>query len=83
MKAMPRLVCGIVLSLIAAPTLTQQRVPAWNEESAAAVAPSAWHEDPRPHDFRPPVPRGDLRGDIESIARERLDTPHPDAQRRR
>ncbi|CAB3788215.1 hypothetical protein LMG28614_02645 [Paraburkholderia ultramafica] len=76
MKPMSLLLCGIVISSMAAPALAQQRQQAWNwRPDRAATAEASQQSATRNRDFTPPAPRGDLRGDIASNVRARPDTP--------
>jgi hypothetical protein len=83
MKPMPLLLCGIVVSLIAAPTFAQQRPAGWNWRPDRPATVETWQQGERAHEFTPPAPRGDLRGDIASNVRTRPEQPREDAQRRR
>jgi hypothetical protein len=83
MKPMSLLLCGIVVSLIAAPTFAQQRPTGWNWRPDRPTGLETWQQGERPREFTPPAPRGDLRGDIASNVRTRPDQPHEDAPRRR
>ena len=84
MKPMSLLLCGIVVSLIAAPTtFAQQRPAGWNWRPDRPATPETWQQGERPREFTPPAPRGDLRGDIASNVRARPDQPREDAPRRR
>ncbi|SIO57126.1 hypothetical protein [Paraburkholderia phenazinium] len=83
MKPMSLLLCGIVVSLIAAPTFAQQRPAGWNWRPDRPATLETWQQGERPREFTPPTPRGDLRGDIASNVRERPEQAREDAQRRR
>jgi hypothetical protein len=84
MKPMSLLLCGIVVSLIAAPAFAQQKPSGWNWPSDRRATPDAWPQTERNRDLRPPAPRGDLRGDIASNVRARPEEPmREDAPRRR
>ncbi|AJZ59365.1 hypothetical protein OI25_24 [Paraburkholderia fungorum] len=85
MKPMSLLLCGIVVSSMAAPALAQQRPQGWNWRPDRTATVQAWQQgDARGRDFTPPAPRGDLRGDIASNARMRPESPpREDAVRRR
>ncbi|MFM0208768.1 hypothetical protein PQQ96_15290 [Paraburkholderia sediminicola] len=84
MKPMSLLLCGIVVSSMAAPALAQQRPQGsnWRPDHTATVEASQQGET-RNRDFTPPVPRGDLRGDIASNVRARPEPPHDDPTHRR
>ncbi|CAE6816365.1 hypothetical protein [Paraburkholderia haematera] len=84
MKPMSLLLCGIVVSSMAAPALAQQhpQVGNWRPDRTATV--EAWQQsNTRERDFTPPAPRGDLRGDIASNVRMRPEPPREDPTRRR
>jgi hypothetical protein len=84
MKPMSLLLCGIVISSIAAPALAQERQQAWNWRPDHTASLQAWQQsEARNRDFTPPAPRGDLRGDIASNVRARPDVPREDPGRRR
>lgn len=84
MKPMSMLLCGIVVSSLAAPALAQQRPQGWNWRPEHPASIEAWQQDDaRGHAFTPPAPRGDLRGDIASNVRERSEPPRDGVQRRR
>ncbi|RAS24286.1 hypothetical protein [Paraburkholderia bryophila] len=84
MKPMSLLLCGIVISSMAAPALAQQRPEGWNWRPERTASLEAWQQgDARGRDFTPPAPRGDLRGDIASNVRARPDMPRENAPRRR
>ncbi|MGF6723051.1 hypothetical protein P3T43_002403 [Paraburkholderia sp. GAS41] len=83
MKPMSLLLCGIVVSLIAAPAFAQQRPEGWNWHPDRPATLSVWQQGERPREFTPPSPRGDLRGDIASNVRTRPESAREDAQRRR
>jgi hypothetical protein len=84
MKPMSMLLCGIVVSSLAAPALAQQRPQGWNWRPEHPASIEAWQQDDaRGHAFTPPAPRGDLRGDIASNVRERSEPPRDGGQRRR
>ncbi|WCM21206.1 hypothetical protein NDK50_07070 [Paraburkholderia bryophila] len=84
MKPMSLLLCGIVISSMAAPALAQQRPEGWNRRPERTASLEAWQQgDARGRDFTPPAPRGDLRGDIASNVRARPDMPRENAPRRR
>jgi hypothetical protein len=81
---MSMLLCGIVVSSLAAPALAQQRPQGWNWRPEHSASIEAWQQDDaRGHAFTPPAPRGDLRGDIASNVRERTEPPPDSGQRRR
>ncbi|EIF31602.1 hypothetical protein BCh11DRAFT_07131 [Burkholderia sp. Ch1-1] len=83
MKPMSLLLCGIVVSSMAAPALAQQRQQAWNWRPDRAATVEAWQQgDTHARDFTPPAPRGDLRGDIASNVRTRPEAPRQDPTRR-
>lgn len=84
MKPMSLLLCGIVVSSMAAPVLAQQRQQAWNWRPDRPATTEAWQQgNAQNHEFTPPAPRGDLRGDIASNVRARPDVPHDDPAHRR
>lgn len=84
MKPMSLLLCGIVLSSMAATALAQQRPQGWNWRPDRAASMEAWQQSAaRSRDFTPPAPRGDLRGDIASNVRTRPEAPRDDSPRRR
>jgi hypothetical protein len=84
MKPMSLLLCGIVVSSLAAPALAQQRPQGWNWRPDHPANLQTWQQsDARARGFTPPAPRGDLRGDIASNVRERPEPQHDDGQRRR
>jgi hypothetical protein len=84
MKPMSVLLCGIVISSMAAPALAQERQQAWNWRPDRTASLEAWQQgEARNRDFTPPAPRGDLRGDIASNVRARPETPREDSTRRR
>ncbi|KAE8756265.1 MULTISPECIES: hypothetical protein [Paraburkholderia] len=84
MKPMSLLLCGIVVSSMAAPALAQQRPQGWNWPPDHTATVEAWQQSgPRSRDFTPPAPRGDLRGDIASNVRTRPEPPREDPARRR
>ena len=84
MKPMSLLLCGIVISSMAAPALAQERPQAWNWRPDRTASLDAWQQnEARNRDFTPPVPRGDLRGDIASNVRARPEAPREDSTRRR
>ncbi|WGS51368.1 hypothetical protein LFL96_07665 [Paraburkholderia sp. D15] len=84
MKPMSLLLCGIVISAMAAPALAQQRPDGWNWRPDRAASLQAWQQgDARGREFTPPAPRGDLRGDIASNVRERPEFPREGPPRRR
>jgi hypothetical protein len=81
---MSLLLCGIVISSMAAPALAQERPQAWNWRPDRTASLEAWQQsETRSRDFTPPAPRGDLRGDIASNVRARPDAPREDSTRRR
>jgi hypothetical protein len=81
---MSLLLCGIVLSSMAATALAQQRPQGWNWRPDRAASMEAWQQSAaRSRDFTPPAPRGDLRGDIASNVRTRPEAPRDDSPRRR
>jgi hypothetical protein len=72
MRPMSLLVCGIVVSTLAANATAQQRPQqqGWNWKPDQPATLEAWQQaETRNHDFTPPTPRGDLRGDIASNVR--------------
>jgi hypothetical protein len=72
MRPMSLLLCGIVVSTLAATAAAQQRPQpqGWNWKPDQQATPQAWQQaETRNHDFTPPAPRGDLRGDIASNVR--------------
>ena len=84
MKPMSLLVCGIVVSSLAAGAPAQQRPRDLNWQPGQPAGLHAWQqEDARNREFTPPAPRGDLRGDIASNARARPEPPRAEGQRRR
>lgn len=83
MKPMSLLLCGIVVSAIAAPAFSQQRPQDWNWRPDRTASVGAWQQGERVRDFTPPAPRGDLRGDIASNVRVRPDQARDDGVRRR
>ncbi|AXE92822.1 hypothetical protein [Paraburkholderia terricola] len=84
MKPMSLLLCGIVVSSMAAAALAQQRPEGWNWRPDRTASLQAWQQrDARSRDFTPPAPRGDLRGDIASNVRTRPEPPGEDPARRR
>ncbi|MFP3566583.1 hypothetical protein [Paraburkholderia sp. SIMBA_030] len=84
MKPMSLLLCGIVVSSMAAPALAQQRPQGWNwRPDRTASIEARQQSETRNRDFTPPAPRGDLRGDIASNVRTRPEPPRGDAARRR
>jgi hypothetical protein len=84
MKPMSLLLCGIVVSSMAAPALAQQRTQGWNWRPDRTASVEAWQQsETHSREFTPPTPRGDLRGDIASNARARPEPPREDPTRRR
>lgn len=84
MKPMSLLLCGIVISSMAAPALAQQRPEGWSWRPDRSATLEAWQQgETRGRDFTPPAPRGDLRGDIASNVRARPEVPRENAPRRR
>ncbi|AXF14656.1 hypothetical protein PQQ88_23220 [Paraburkholderia caledonica] len=84
MKPMSLLLCGIVLSSMAASTLAQERPQGWNWRPDRTASMEAWQQSAaRSREFTPPTPRGDLRGDIASNVRARPEAPHGEPSRRR
>jgi hypothetical protein len=83
MKPMSLLLCGIVVSSIAASVFAQQKPPGWNWPSNHPATTEARQQGERPPEFTPPAPRGDLRGDIASNVRTRPEPPRDDPQRQR
>ena len=81
---MSLLLCGIVVSFAAASALAQQRPQGWNWHPEQPATLQAWQQTEAHgnRDFTPPVPRGDLRGDIASNVRARSEPPRNDARRR-
>ena len=83
MKPMSLLLCGIVISSMAAPAFAQQRPQGWNWRPDRSATLEAWQQsEAHNRDFTPPAPRGDLRGDIASNVRARPDAPREDQRRR-
>ena len=82
MKPMSLLLCGIVVSLIAAPAFAQQKPPGWSWRTDRAATLEASQQGEHPREFTPPAPRGDLRGDIASNVRARPQPPRENAPRR-
>jgi len=81
---MSLLLCGIVVSSMAAPVLAQQRQQAWNwRPDRQATTEASQQGKPQNREFTPPAPRGDLRGDIASNARARPEGSRDDPARRR
>jgi hypothetical protein len=75
MRPMSLLVCGIVVSTLAATAFAQQRPQGWNWRPEQPATLQAWQQtEARNQNFTPPAPRGDLRGDIASNVRARPDT---------
>lgn len=84
MKPMSLLLCGIVVSSMAAPALAQQRPQGWNwRPDHTASVETGQQNGARSRDFTPPAPRGDLRGDIASNVRPRPEPPREDTPPRR
>jgi hypothetical protein len=83
MKPMSLLLCGIVVSSIAAPAFGQQKPQGWNWRPDRAATLEASQQDQHPREFNPPAPRGDLRGDIASNVRGRPVPSHDGDSRRR
>ncbi|CAB3769758.1 hypothetical protein [Paraburkholderia solisilvae] len=85
MRPMSLFLCGIVVSTLAAPAAAQQRPQGWNWKPDQPATLEAWQQaETRNHDFTPPAPRGDLRGDIASNVRApRPEPPRGDTPRRR
>jgi hypothetical protein len=84
MKPMSLLLCGIVISSMAAPVLAQERPQGWNWRPDRTASLDAWQQsEARSRDFTPPAPRGDLRGDIASNVRARPEANREDSTRRR
>jgi hypothetical protein len=83
-KPMSLLLCGIVISSLAAPALAQERQQAWNWRPDRTASLESWQQSQaRSRDFTPPAPRGDLRGDIASNVRMRPEPGREDSVRRR
>jgi hypothetical protein len=81
---MSLLLCGIVVSSMAAPALSQERPQGWNWRPDRTASLEAWQQgEERGRDFTPPTPRGDLRGDIASNVRTRPESPRGEEARRR
>jgi hypothetical protein len=81
---MSLLLCGIVVSSMAAPALSQERPQGWNWRPDRTASLEAWQQgEERGRDFTPPTPRGDLRGDIASNVRTRPESPRGEETRRR
>lgn len=84
MKPMSLLLCGIVVSLIAAPSFAQQKPSGWNWRPDQPATREAWQQQgERSREFTPPAPRGDLRSDIASNVRTRPEPVREEAPRRR
>jgi hypothetical protein len=80
---MSLLLCGIVVSSMAAPALAQQRPQGWNWRPDHTATAEAWQQsETRGRGFTPPAPRGDLRGDIASNVRTRPEPPRESPTRR-
>lgn len=75
MKRMSLLVCGIAVSSLIATVQAQHAPRDWNSqlEGPAGQQPSQ-HTDSSHRQVKPPVPRGNLRGDIASSARSRTES---------
>jgi hypothetical protein len=73
MKPMSMLLGGILVSSIALMAVAQQNKPHFNAHPGHLPAPAATQPQrnnaQRAQPFQPPVPRGNLRGDIASNAR--------------
>ncbi|MGF6633758.1 hypothetical protein [Paraburkholderia sp. MM6662-R1] len=83
MKPMSLVLCGIVISSMAAPAIAQQRPQGWNWRPDRQATLEAWQQsEAHNRDFTAPTPRGDLRGDIASNVRARPDAPREDQRRR-
>ncbi|MDE1184612.1 hypothetical protein [Paraburkholderia sp.] len=82
MKPMSLLLCGIVVSSLAAPLLAQQHQQGWNWPPDRPTAIETRQQNDHPHDFTPPAPRGDLRGDIASNVRTRPEPNRDESPRR-
>jgi hypothetical protein len=81
---MSLLLCGIVVSSLAAPAAGQQRPQGgWNWPDQPATKESWQQTEARNHDFTPPAPRGDLRGDIASNVRTRPEPARNESSRQR
>ncbi|MCX4164409.1 MULTISPECIES: hypothetical protein [Paraburkholderia] len=74
MKPMSLLLCGIVVSSIVAIAAAQERPSGWGAKDGRALAAQR-SGGQQQKGFTPPVPRGDLRGDIASNAHTRPDPP--------
>ncbi|CAG4891140.1 hypothetical protein [Paraburkholderia saeva] len=83
MKPVSLLLCGMVVSSLAVPTLAQERPPSWNWHPDRPAGLKASQNGAPDRGFTPPTPRGDLRGDIASNVRERPDPSRGNDQRRR
>ncbi|CAB3770606.1 hypothetical protein [Paraburkholderia humisilvae] len=85
MRPMSLFLCGIVVSTLAANAAAQQRPQGWNWKPDQPATLQAWQQaETRNHDFTPPAPRGDLRGDIASNVRApRTEPPSRDDTSRR
>ncbi|WP_090687449.1 hypothetical protein [Paraburkholderia phenazinium] len=83
MKPMSLLLCGIVVSLIAAPAFAQQKPSGWNWQPDRSTTLKAAQQGEHPREFTPPAPRGDLRGDIASNVRARPEPVREEAPPRR
>ncbi|WP_144143042.1 hypothetical protein [Paraburkholderia sp. BCC1884] len=83
MKPMSLLLCGIVVSSMAAPALAQQRPQGWNWRPDRTATIEAWQQSEPRRDFTPPAPRGDLRGDIASNVHTRPESARAEPPRRR
>jgi hypothetical protein len=74
MKPMSLLLCGIAVSSLAVGAQAQHAPHDANRQSESATAQSpAPRNDPHGRQAAPSVPRGDLRGDIASNARQRAE----------
>lgn len=73
------LACATVASLCSGIAYGQALPGAWNSPTDPQARMQAWHGAAREHEFVPPIPRGDLRNDIENHAHTRLDQQAHDA----
>ncbi|CAG4919715.1 hypothetical protein [Paraburkholderia gardini] len=83
MKPVSLLLYGMVVSLLAVRTLAQERPQMWNWHPERSASLKTGQNDTPDRSFTPPTPRGNLRGDIASNARERPDVSRDNDQRRR
>ena len=83
MKPVSLLLCGMVVSILAAPVLAQERPQVWNWRPERSASSKTWQNDMPARGFTPPTPRGDRRGDLASNVCGRPDVSHDNDQRRR